>query len=119
MGMLSRGIYVYASLVAAAVSGHDLVPGGMSVAEVDPGGFILSQGVTHASEWESKAVPNLLERPPLTAVSLAGDTRVQRMENRGLSPVPGSQSGSLRSVAGSGYRKNCASWSALARIMPM
>ncbi len=41
---------------------------------VDLGGFILSRGVTHASERESKAVPDLLERLPLTPVSLAGDT---------------------------------------------
>ena len=41
---------------------------------VDRGGFILSRGVTHASERESKAVPDLLERLPLQPVSLAGDT---------------------------------------------
>ena len=38
------------------------------------GGFILSRGVTHASERESKAVPDLLERLPLQPVSLAADT---------------------------------------------
>ena len=38
------------------------------------GGFILSRGVTHASEGEWKAVPDLLERLPLQPVSLAGDT---------------------------------------------
>ena len=41
---------------------------------VDLGGFILSRGVTHASEGEWKAVPRLLERLPLQPVSLAGDT---------------------------------------------
>ena len=39
---------------------------------VDLGGFILSRGVTHASERESKAVPDLLDRLPLPPVSLAG-----------------------------------------------
>ena len=41
---------------------------------VDWGGFSVSGGVTHASERESKAVPDLLERLPLQPVSLAGDT---------------------------------------------
>ena len=41
---------------------------------VDRGGFILSRGVTHASESESKAVPKLIEKLPLQPVSLAGDT---------------------------------------------
>ena len=41
---------------------------------VDPGGFIKSRGVNHASEGEWKAVPHLLERLPLQPVSLAGDT---------------------------------------------
>ena len=41
---------------------------------VDRGGFILSRGVTHASERESKAVPELIKRLPLHPVSLAGDT---------------------------------------------
>ena len=41
---------------------------------VDLGGFILSRGVTHASERESKAVPPLLDRLPLEPVSLAADT---------------------------------------------
>ena len=41
---------------------------------VDLGGFILSRGVTHASERESKAVAGLLEGLPLQPVSLAGDT---------------------------------------------
>ena len=35
---------------------------------VDLGGFILSRGVTHASERESKAVPDLLDRLPLALV---------------------------------------------------
>ena len=38
------------------------------------GGFILSRGVTHASERESKAVAGLLECLPLSPVSLAADT---------------------------------------------
>ena len=41
---------------------------------VDRGGFILSRGVTHASERESKAVPDLLDGLPLLPVSLAADT---------------------------------------------
>ena len=41
---------------------------------VDLGGFIVSRGVTHASEGEWKAVPGLLERLPLPPISLAGDT---------------------------------------------
>ena len=41
---------------------------------VDLGGFILSRGVTHASERESKAVARLLEGLPLQPVSLAADT---------------------------------------------
>ena len=41
---------------------------------VDLGGFILSRGVTHASERESKVVAGLLEGLPLLPVSLAGDT---------------------------------------------
>ena len=32
---------------------------------VDRGRFILSRGVTHVSQRESKAVPDLLERLPL------------------------------------------------------
>ena len=39
-----------------------------------PGRVHPVQGVTHASERESKAVPDLLERLPLMPVSLAGDT---------------------------------------------
>ena len=41
---------------------------------VNLGGFILSRGVTHASEGEWKAVPALLDRLPLPAISLAADT---------------------------------------------
>ena len=41
---------------------------------VDLGGFILSRGVTHASQRESKAVAGLLEGFPLQPVSLAADT---------------------------------------------
>ena len=41
---------------------------------VDLGGFIVSRGVTHASEGEWKAVPDLLERLPLPPISLAADT---------------------------------------------
>ena len=41
---------------------------------VDLGGFILSRGVTHASEGEWKALPELLEQLPLKPVSLAADT---------------------------------------------
>ena len=41
---------------------------------MDLSGFILSRGVTHASEREPKAVPDLLDRLPLQPVSLAEDT---------------------------------------------
>ncbi len=41
---------------------------------VDRGGFILSRGVTHASERESKAVAALIDKLPLHPVSLAGDS---------------------------------------------
>ena len=41
---------------------------------VDLGGFILSRGVTHASEGEWKALLELLEKLPLKPVSLAADT---------------------------------------------
>ena len=41
---------------------------------VDRGGFILSRGVTHASEQESKTVSGLIEKLPLPPVSLAGDS---------------------------------------------
>ena len=41
---------------------------------VDQGGFILSRGAIHATERESKAVPDLLEGPPLQPASLAADT---------------------------------------------
>ena len=41
---------------------------------VDLSGFILSRGVTHASEREFKAVPGLLEGLPLQPVPLVGDT---------------------------------------------
>ncbi len=40
------------------------------------GGFILSRGVTHASERVSKAVAGLLEGLPLPPVSLAADTAI-------------------------------------------
>ena len=41
---------------------------------MDRGGFILSRGVTHASEQESKAVAALIEKLPLHPASLAGDS---------------------------------------------
>ena len=40
----------------------------------DRGGFILSRGVTHVSERESKAVSGLIEKLPLHPVSRAGDS---------------------------------------------
>ena len=57
---------------------------------VDRNGFILSRGVTHASEGEWKALPNLLEQLPLQPVSLAADTAYnagrlrQTLEERGI-----------------------------------
>ena len=41
---------------------------------VDLGGFIVARGVTHASEGEWKALPELLEKLPLKPVPLAADT---------------------------------------------
>ena len=41
---------------------------------VDLGGFILARGVTHASQGEWKAVPDLLEQLPIHPVSLTMDT---------------------------------------------
>ena len=52
-------------------------PSGLNYQEnvvVDLGGFILSRGVTHASEGEWKALPALLEKLSLRPVSLAADT---------------------------------------------
>ena len=52
-------------------------PSGLNYQEnvvVDLGGFILSRGVTHASEGEWKVLPALLEKLPLRPVSLAADT---------------------------------------------
>ena len=57
---------------------------------VDRGGFILSRGVTHASEGEWEALPQLLEHLPLPPISLAADTacnagRLRRvLEERGI-----------------------------------
>ena len=60
---------------------------------VDRGGFILSLGVTHASEGEWKALPHLLEHLPLQPVSSAADTAynagrlIQIPEERGIRPI--------------------------------
>ena len=60
---------------------------------VDRGGFILSRGVTHASEGEWKALPHLLEHLPLQPVSLAADTAYnagrlrQILEERGVTVI--------------------------------
>ena len=57
---------------------------------VDRGRFILSRGVTHASEGEWKALPRLLEHLPLPPSSLAADTACnagrlrQTLEERGI-----------------------------------
>ena len=59
---------------------------------VDRGGFILSRGVTHASEREWKALPQLLEHLPLPPVSLAADTALGGTGHHGLYPHP-SQAG--------------------------
>ena len=56
---------------------------------VDLGGFIVSRGVTHASEGEWKAVPDLLERLPLLPISLAGDTGYNVGQLRKLLEVEG------------------------------
>ena len=55
---------------------------------VDLGGFIVSRGVTHASEGEWKAVPGLLERLPIIPVSLAGVAgRRHRLQRRPTAAV--------------------------------
>ena len=57
---------------------------------VDRGGFILARGVTHASVGEWKVMPELLERLPISPVSLAADTAYsagqfrQILEERGF-----------------------------------
>lgn len=57
---------------------------------VDLGGFIVARGVTHASEGEWKAVPDLLEQLPIQPVSLTMDTGYstgelrQILEDRGI-----------------------------------
>ena len=65
---------------------------------VDRGGFILSRGVTHASDGEWKALPHLLGHLPLPPVSLPADTVCnavrlgQILEERGITaynPIPG------------------------------
>ena len=45
------------------------------------GGFILSRGVTHASEGEWKALPHLLEQLPLQPASLAADTAYNAVDS--------------------------------------
>ena len=52
-------------------------PSGLNYQEniiVDLAGFILARGITHASEGEWKALPELLDKLPLKPVSLAADT---------------------------------------------
>ena len=57
---------------------------------VDLGGFIVARGVTHASQGEWKAIPQLLEQLPVHPVSLTMDTGYsagelrQLLEDRGI-----------------------------------
>ena len=57
---------------------------------VDLGGFIVARGVTHASQGEWKAIPQLLEQLPIHPVSLTMDTGYsagelrQLLEDRGI-----------------------------------
>ena len=57
---------------------------------VDLGGFIVARGVTHASQGEWKAIPQLLEQFPIHPVSLTMDTGYsagelrQLLEDRGI-----------------------------------
>ena len=76
---------------AQQAAGTEL-PGQRHNAIVDRGGFILSRGVTHASEREWKALPQLLEHLPLPPVSLAADTALGGTGHHGLYPHP-SQTG--------------------------
>ena len=80
---------------------------------VDRGGFILSRGVTHASEGEWKALPNLLEHLPLPPVSLAADTAYnagrlrQILEERGITayiPIHPRQESNMVARGGFEYR---------------
>ena len=80
---------------------------------VDRNGFILSRGVTHASEGEWKALPNLLEQLPLQPVSLAADTAYntgrlrQILEERGITayiPIHPRQESNMVARGGFEYR---------------
>ena len=80
---------------------------------MDRGGFILSRGVTHASEGEWKALPHLLERLPLPPVSLAVDTAYnagrlrQILEERGVTayiPIHPRQESNMVARGGFEYR---------------
>ena len=51
---------------------------------VDLGGFIVARGVTHASQGEWKAIPQLLEKLPIHPVSLTMDTGYSAVELRQL-----------------------------------
>ncbi len=57
---------------------------------MDLGGFIVARGVTHASQGEWKAIPQLLEKLPIHPVSLTMDTGYsagelrQLLEDRGI-----------------------------------
>ena len=80
---------------------------------VDRNGFILSRGVTHASEGEWKALPQLLEQLPIQPVSLAADTaynagRLRRvLEERGITayiPIHPRQESNMVARGGFEYR---------------
>ncbi|GEM_PF-7000549 len=57
---------------------------------MDLGGFIVARGVTHASQGEGKAIPQLHEKLPMHPVSLTTDTGYsagelrQLLEDRGI-----------------------------------
>ena len=74
---------------------------------VDRGGFILSRGVTHASEGEWKALPQLLEHLPLPPISLAADTACnagrlrQVLEERGITAYMPVRAGQVLTTASS------------------
>ena len=91
-------------------------PSGLNYQEnvvVDLGGFIVARGVSHASEGEWKALPELLEKLPLRPVSLAADTAYsvgqlrELLEGKGITayiPIHPNQESSMVSKGDFIYR---------------
>ena len=90
---------------------HDLIY--LENVIVDLGGFILGRGVTHSSQGEWKALPDLLEQLPVQPVSLAADTAYNsgwlrdHLKQRGITgyiPVHPGQETNMVSKEGFEYR---------------